>query len=76
MHAHNVLNDETKASTNLWYEESLPPDTLLYVVALYRQQATADHLGRLFERPWLQLGGNETTGQGWLRVAMVAGGAA
>ncbi len=76
VHAHNVLDDETKASTNLWYEESLPPDTLLYVVALYRQQATADHLGRLFERPWLQLGGNETTGQGWLRVAMVAGGAA
>lgn len=76
VHAHNVLDDETKASTNLWYEESLPPDTLLYVVALYRQQATADHLGRLFERPWLQLGGNETTGQGWLRVAMVGGGAA
>ncbi len=76
VHAHNVLDDKTKASTNLWYEESLPPDTLLYVVALYRQQATADHLERLFEQPWLQLGGNETTGQGWLRVAMVAGGAA
>jgi len=76
VHAHNVLDDRTKASTNLWYEESLPPDTLLYVVALFRTEDTARHLDRLFERPWLQLGGNETTGQGWLRVAMVEGGPA
>lgn len=70
--AHNVLNDN-KTSINLWYEESLAPDTLLYVVVLYRREATAAHLFQLFhERPYLQLGGNETTGQGWFRVARLS----
>lgn len=82
VHAHNVLDGDkkegeprTKTSTNLWYEESLAPDTLLYVVTLYRDPATGQHLDGLFgTRPYLQVGGNETTGQGWFRIAMVEGG--
>ncbi|MEK8021454.1 MAG: type III-B CRISPR module RAMP protein Cmr4 [Candidatus Parabeggiatoa sp.] len=31
LNAHIQLNNETKASDNLWYEETLPSDTLLYV---------------------------------------------
>ena len=30
--ARNVLEDGTKQSQNLWYEETLPPDTLLYAL--------------------------------------------
>ncbi len=74
VHAHNVL-DDSKTSINLWYEETLAPDTLLYVVTLYRDPATGQHLDGLFgTRPYLQVGGNETTGQGWFRIATVDGG--
>lgn len=74
VHAHNAL-DENKTSTSLWYEETLAPDTLLYVVAMFRAEHTRAHLDGLFrEQPFLQLGGNETTGQGWCRVAQLEGG--
>jgi CRISPR-associated protein Cmr4 len=64
----------------LWYEETLPPDTILYVCLAAegsrRKGATqsADEVLKatlnLFpaERPYLQLGGNETVGMGWCRV--------
>ncbi len=68
----------------LWYEESLPPDTLLYV-GLYAQatrvrgesKTAAEILNHvivdLFQRPYLQLGGNETVGMGWCKVTMCRG---
>jgi len=34
--ARNVLDDKTKESKNLWYEESLPPDTLMYCLLAER----------------------------------------
>jgi CRISPR-associated protein Cmr4 len=75
--AHNKLS-EAKTSENLWYEETLPPDTLLYAIALGRRHDTLAHLtgaqnGLFKERPFLQLGGNETVGQGWLKVTWVNG---
>lgn len=63
--AHNVLN-EHKQSTNLFYEEALPPDTLLYCVLSERGDALNAVKESFGQYPYLRLGGNETTGQGWL----------
>lgn len=72
VNAHNVL-DENKTSKNLWYEETLPPDTVMYGLILPRptlleeKQAAAIHLikARLNAKPYLQIGAGETTGLGW-----------
>lgn len=69
--AHNEL-DKHKRSTNLWYEETLPPDTLMYAVLAERNSGagTLTAIGPTFDhRPYLQIGGNETVGQGWFAVA-------
>jgi len=73
--ARNVLDPETKESNNLWYEETLPPDTLLYCVFGSRTERNGleELVEQLKSNPWLQAGGNETVGQGWL-VAQVKGG--
>ncbi len=87
--ARNVLTDE-KTSKNLWYEESLPPDTLLYNLLVIEKPRRADEkcpcksaggvLSRLQQwverRQFFQVGGNETVGEGWCRVVLapVAGG--
>ena len=70
--ARNQLDGETKASKNLWYEESLPPDTLLYALVASRADLTEPVEDVLFppDDPYLQLGGNETVGQGWVAVAL------
>jgi len=61
--AHNVLDRETKSSKNLWYEETLPVDTLLYGIVSSRVGTSAE-LDKLkcwiAENPWLQIGGKET----------------
>jgi len=81
VNAHIAIDSRTKTVTGgaLWYEETLPPETLLYSCL----SATAARNGKmefdaeqvlgqvldLFEkRPWLQLGGNETVGMGWCAV--------
>ncbi len=82
---HVCLDNATKTVKGgmLWYEESLPPDTVLYV-GLYAQAArvkgetmtAAEVLDRfltLFARPYLQLGGNETVGMGWCKVTICRG---
>lgn len=84
VNAHVCLDNKTKTVKTgaLWYEESLPPDTLLYVTLnalAARQQGTektaaevlAHVTGELFgQRPYLQLGGNETVGMGWCKVSV------
>lgn len=75
--AHNVLEADTKESTNLWYAETLPPDTLLYLAALPRRQgALAEVAAWLRQRGYLQLGGGETTGLGWCALQLCEGGEA
>ena len=83
---HVCLDNATKTVKPgaLWYEESLPPDTLLYV-GLYAQAARVQRESKtaaeilnhvtvdLFQRPYLQLGGNETVGMGWCKVTMCRG---
>ena len=67
----------------LWYEETLPPETVLYfALSAHRSRAkdtdikaeqilnsiTQDLFGA---SPYLQLGGNETVGMGWCKVTVV-----
>ena len=70
--ARNVLDDGTKKSRNLWYEETLPSDTVMYAVVMGRSDEASDSLDALFAQgdPYLQAGGNETTGQGWFAVTV------
>ena len=84
---HVRINSETKTVDGgaLWHEESLPPDTLLYCVVAAQPPRSEKHkgmssselleqtCGALFDGgPYLQVGGNETTGMGWCRVARVS----
>lgn len=82
---HIAIDNERKSVKPgaLWYEETLPPETVLYVTlaasASRRKDASMDarqmlaNTLELFaqERPYLQLGGNETVGMGWCRVQTV-----
>jgi len=80
-----AIDNATKTVKNgqLWYEETLPPDTVLYLSlaasgsrrkdAVIAAGKIMEHTLSLFpaEKPYLQLGGNETTGMGWCRVSRV-----
>jgi CRISPR-associated protein Cmr4 len=83
---HVALDSEKKTTQKgaLWYEETLPPETLLYVcLAAHaaRREKTVLNAGEilagvraLFEKkPYLQLGGNETVGMGWCKTQWVEG---
>ena len=77
--ARNVLADDgSKRSENLWYEETLPPDTVMYALVMGRSEEAIDTLDTLFpeDDPYLQAGGNATVGQGWFAVSVrrAAGG--
>ncbi|SUO97041.1 type III-B CRISPR module RAMP protein Cmr4 [Suttonella ornithocola] len=78
VHAHIAIGDNKIVKDGaLWYEETLPSDTVLYfgVAASdsrkkdYPQSANEllDAFCALLprENPWIQIGGNETVGMGW-----------
>jgi len=70
--ARNVLNERSKISENLWYEESLPSDTLLYAIIAERVVGALDDLRRaVTQQRFIQVGGNETVGMGWLTMRLV-----
>jgi CRISPR-associated protein Cmr4 len=78
INARNRLHEDTKQSQNLWYEETLPPDTVMY--ALLMERTWNGHAGGalaglrgLFpeENRYLQAGGNETVGHGWFAVDLL-----
>lgn len=85
---HVAIDNATKTVRKgaLWYEESLPPETLLYTLLNAQSSRreshpmTADDLMAVVEqqligeRPYVQLGGNETTGMGWCRIQSAGGG--
>jgi CRISPR-associated protein Cmr4 len=81
VNAHNKLDPDTKTVVGggLWYEESIPPDALFYCLLAQRSDKpiTGDDdtlrvTRKLFDaRPYLQVGGNETVGQGWFAVNVV-----
>ncbi|MCF6188528.1 MAG: type III-B CRISPR module RAMP protein Cmr4 [Desulfobulbaceae bacterium] len=70
--ARNSL-DKDKQSKNLWYEETLPPDSLMTSIVAQRDSDN-DSLKifqqMLRERNYLQVGGNETIGQGWFQLGI------
>jgi CRISPR-associated protein Cmr4 len=71
--ARNKL-DGNKTSKNLWYEETLPPDTVMYCVVADRSgKAGTDALktGIGGGKRYCQFGGNETLGQGWFQLKVV-----
>ncbi|NLI69887.1 MAG: type III-B CRISPR module RAMP protein Cmr4 [Firmicutes bacterium] len=76
VNARNLL-DKQKISQNLWYEETVPTDTLFYALFAARPGGK-DHLNALtdfFDQyPYLQIGGNETIGQGWTAITFIYGG--
>lgn len=69
--ARNVLDETKKTSMNLWYEETLPCDSVFYAL-LADRSAEGVGLGLLQDLleqcAWIQIGGNETVGQGWFAV--------
>lgn len=74
VNARNVL-DDNKISKNLWYEETVPGDTLFYTLIIPRlgQEEQLNELQQIFiKRPYLQVGGNETVGQGWCVISWLA----
>lgn len=86
VNAHIAIDSDTKTVRNgaLWYEETLPPETLLYVgISAVNARAKdaempADSIlgavtGLFTDKPWLQVGGNETVGMGWCAVKIVGG---
>jgi CRISPR-associated protein Cmr4 len=78
VNARNVLN-KNKTSENLWYEEVVPSDTLFYSLIFERKftdnQEGLSEVESLFKNnPYLQVGGNETIGQGWCRIQWLSGG--
>jgi CRISPR-associated protein Cmr4 len=68
---------------SLWYEETLPPETVMYALALCHASRkkdsketaldVAEKLEVLLADRFLQIGGNETVGQGWCCVKVNGG---
>ncbi len=84
VNAHIAIDAATKTVKNgaLWYEESLPPETIFYMALTATASRSRDSLLSAEEvlarfsqalpagANWLQLGGNETIGMGWCRVGI------
>lgn len=69
VNARNVLDNTKKTSKNLWYEETIPSDSLFYSLLAERGSDALSSVQKLFkEKPYIQVGGNETVGQGWFAV--------
>lgn len=85
--AHIAIDNATKTAIGgvLWYEETLSPESVLYVPLMAQParskgstmtaQLVLKKLTGLFaSHPWLQLGGNETVGMGWCKVNILIEG--
>jgi CRISPR-associated protein Cmr4 len=72
--------DGNKTSESLWYEETLPPDTVMYCLVADRggkpdgkESSGTEKLKAAIAggRRYCQFGGNETLGQGWFQLTVV-----
>lgn len=89
INAHIALKDggsKTVDKGALWYEETLPPETVLYIPVMAQKSRNKDKpieanavaacvQSILTSPPWLQIGGNETVGMGWCAVHVETVGA-
>lgn len=75
--ARNRLDENKRVKDGaLWYEESLAPETCLYTLVGERKPgALGTFTPGLAHKPALhvQMGGNETIGQGWFRIICTGG---
>lgn len=83
--AHIAINSESKTVKPgaLWYEETLPSETLMYNCITFSPsrnsniEMSASDLSACFnnelitEAPYLQVGGNATVGMGWFNLTYV-----
>lgn len=72
--ARNHLDAQTKESKNLWHEETLPADTVMYSLIMARpghEPICKKLQSQLQKSPYVQVGGNETLGQGWFITSIV-----
>jgi len=68
VNARNVLN-KNKTSENLWYEETIPTDSVFYSLLAQRNKDVLSETAVLFkDKPYIQVGGNATVGHGWFAV--------
>ncbi|MFK0571215.1 type III-B CRISPR module RAMP protein Cmr4 [Endozoicomonas sp.] len=85
VHAHIAIESNTKRVMNgaLWHEESLSPDTVMYISLMAQRGRNGDMTAEnvmavvsdhLLAKPYLQVGGNETTGMGWFHIHPVGEG--
>jgi CRISPR-associated protein Cmr4 len=82
VNAHVRINNQTKTVEPgaLWYEETLPPETVLYAMLIANASRKEDDsatqaqiikdniVNHLESHHFLQIGGNETVGMGWCKV--------
>ena len=68
-----IEDKEKKVVKNgaLWYEETLPSDALLYTMLMGEDEHVNSVLGMFEDKPFIQIGGNETVGMGWCKVQEV-----
>ncbi len=73
--ARNVLDEQTKTSLNLWYEEMLPAESILYGLVVAQQVKvsglTPDEVlvqVATFDNKIIQLGGHASIGRGLCRL--------
>ena len=83
-----IVLKENKTSENLWYEESIPPDTLFYTLLMASKpriepkdnktdiKEALNVLKKVEDniKDYLQVGGNETVGMGWCALQYYGGG--
>jgi len=69
VNARNVL-DQNKISQNLWYEETMPVDSIFYTLVFNRfpNESINEFVNFIKENHYLRVGGNETIGQGWFNI--------
>ncbi|KKO18866.1 MAG: type III-B CRISPR module RAMP protein Cmr4 [Candidatus Brocadia sp.] len=70
--ARNVLDNDTKKSKNLWYEEVVPADAVFYTIMKPAYRGSDDVMLKLCAKiagRILQIGGNETIGYGFVKMS-------
>lgn len=70
--ARNVLDNDTKKSKNLWYEEVVPSDAVFYTImksTFSGNERVIENLVGGLSGNVLQIGGNETIGYGFVRMS-------
>ncbi len=72
--ARNSLDENKISDGGLWYEETMAPDTILYALFGERKPGVVKKFSdAIATAPYVQMGGNETIGQGWFKMVPYAG---